>query len=276
MPAVKLSGFADEIAADPREQIATLQQNQIRYLELRGVWNTNVLDLKPDRIDEFRHMLDDAGIGVSAIGSPIGKVPIRSDLDAHFARFQVAVERACQFATAYVRVFSFYHPDESAEDCRSAVIEQFSRMTEYAAGAEVVLLHENEKGIFGDIPSRCHDLLTVIDHDHLRATFDPANFIQAGIDPATEAWPDLREYVACFHIKDALKRDKRVVPAGCGDGGLEPILAQAVAAGFRGFCSLEPHLKAEDPDYGGSGAERFSKAAGALRAVLAAAGIDTE
>lgn len=273
MPALQLSGFADEISADPQEQLDTLKRNQIRHMELRGVWNTNVLDLSTSRIQQLRRMLDDAGVGVSAIGSPIGKVSIRSDLDTHFSRFQVAVERAHEFGTRYIRIFSFYHRDESAEQCRDAVIAQLARMTGYAAAEGVILLHENEKGIYGDVPERCRELMLAVDDPHLRTVFDPANFIQCGVDPARQAWPALSEYVAYFHIKDALAEQKRVVPAGQGDGEVEWILGQAVGSGFSGFLSLEPHLKADDPAYGGDGSHRFDTAANALREVLARLGV---
>ena len=268
MPKVWLSGFADEIGPDPHEQIAVLQKTGVHYLELRGVWGKNVLDLSPPDIGEFRRMLADVGIGVSAIGSPIGKVQIRSDLDAHFDRFQIAVERAQQFATPNIRIFSFYHGEESAENCRDAVLEQMERMTHYAARCGCTLLHENEKDIYSDLPERCRDLMLSISHPNLRTTFDPANFIQSGANPREDAWPLVSKYVDYFHIKDAVASSGKVVPAGRGDGGLEWILDRALTAGFEGFLSLEPHLRPDDPLHGGTGAERFAKAVAALRQLL--------
>ena len=85
---IELSGFADEIAADARTQIDTLQKTEVRHLELRGVGGKGVLDLTGDEIASFKGQLVAAGIGVSSIGSPIGKVQIRADLEEHFTRFQ--------------------------------------------------------------------------------------------------------------------------------------------------------------------------------------------
>ena len=81
----------------------------MRFLELRAVGGKGVLDLDADEAAAFKRALDAADIGVSSIGSPIGKVQVRSDLDAHFARFRIAVESAQFFGARYVRVFSFYH-----------------------------------------------------------------------------------------------------------------------------------------------------------------------
>ncbi len=271
---VVLTGFADEIGPDPQLQIDTLSAVDVRFLELRAVGGKGVLDLDADEAAAFKRALDAADIGVSSIGSPIGKVQVRSDLDAHFARFRIAVESAQFFGARYVRVFSFYHEGEDASACREEVIDFFHRMVDVAESANVVLLHENESHIYGDVPTRCAELLDVVSRPALRAAFDPANFIQVGVDPLRDAWPLLKDRTDYFHIKDALAASRAVVPAGYGDGGLEVILRDAVDSGFSGFLSLEPHLKAEDPVHGGDGPERFIKSVTALRQVLERTGIE--
>lgn len=271
---VVLTGFSDEIGPDPQLQIDTLRAVDVRFLELRAVGGKGVLELSENETSAFKRALDSAGMGVSSIGSPIGKVQVRSDLDAHFARFRIAVERAQFFGARYVRVFSFYHQGEEAVACRGEVVDFYHRMTEAADSADVVLLHENESHIYGDVPTRCVDLLEAVATPSLRAAFDPANFIQVGVDPLSEAWPLLKDHTTYFHIKDALADSRAVVPAGYGDGGLEDILRDAVRSGFSGFLSLEPHLKAEDSVHGGDGPERFVKAVTALRQVLQRIGVE--
>ncbi len=271
---VVLTAFADEIGSDPQLQIDTLRSVDVRFLELRAVGGKGVLDLSENETLAFQNALDAAGIGVSSIGSPIGKVEVRSDLGAHFERFKIAVERAQFFGARYVRVFSFYHEGEEAVACRGEVVDFYHRMVEAAGSANVVLLHENESHIYGDVPTRCMDLLEAVANSTLRAAFDPANFIQVGVDPLLDAWPLIKEHTVYFHIKDALADSHAVVPAGYGDGGLEAILRDAVGLGFSGFLSLEPHLKAEDPVHGGDGPERFVKAVTALRQVLERIGVE--
>ena len=80
---VTLSGFADEISPDPREQLATLATESITHLELRSAWSVSVADLTGAQLAEFRAMLADAGVAVSAIGSPIGKIPVGAPCSAH-------------------------------------------------------------------------------------------------------------------------------------------------------------------------------------------------
>ncbi|MDA0337128.1 MAG: TIM barrel protein [bacterium] len=239
---VIVTGFADEIASDTGEQIAGLQAAGVTHIEVRGVNGTNVLDLSDDA----------AGIAASCIGSPIGKVQIRADLDEHFQHFQVALRRADQFGCHLVRLFSFYHEGEEPAAVRDLVVAQLQRMTAAAAAANMTLLHENERDIYGDTPERCLDLLAAVGDPHLQAAFDPGNFAALGVDTRA-AWKLLADRVSYFHIKDA---------------EVEPILQAALACGYAGYLSVEPHLKENDPDYGGGGAERFMLATRALRAIL--------
>ena len=264
---VTITGFADEIAADGGEQIDGLLAAGVRHVEVRRVGGSNVLDLSDDESAAFRRQLDDAGITVSSVGSPIGKTPLRSDLEAHFAQFLVALRRADQLGCRFVRVFSFRHEGEEAEQVRGEVIEQMRRMTDAAAETGITLVLENESRIYGDVPERCADLIESVDSPHLRGLFDPANFVTCGCDPL-QAWERLADHVIWFHIKDKVAATDRVVPAGHGDGEVEAVLADALDRGFSGFLSIEPHLRADDPDFGGTGAERFAIATAALRRVL--------
>src|SRR5450755_2431087 len=98
-----ISAFADEISPDLDDQIAVLGREEIKHLELRGVWNTNVLDLDDAQLADIKFKLDLAGIRVSSIGSPIGKVPIDASFDEHIHRFERAITCARFFGAAFIR-----------------------------------------------------------------------------------------------------------------------------------------------------------------------------
>ena len=109
-----LSGFADEISPDPAEQLAVLAQESIRHLEFRGAWSTNVADLDDAHLASFRAALDDAGVRVSAIGSPIGKTSVREAFQTEKDRMKRIAEIAHELDTTLVRVFSFFIPEGRA------------------------------------------------------------------------------------------------------------------------------------------------------------------
>ncbi len=263
---VKLSGFADEISPDLEVQLDTLDSLQIRFLELRGVWGKNVLDLTDEELDTVRDELRKRGIGVSAIGSPVGKVSIESDFAEYRPRVRRAIDVAIKMESPYIRMFSFYCRDRDAD--RTEVMRRMQAMIDMAAADGVTMVHENEKGIYGEQPDRCLDLHRTVQGHGFGATFDPANFVQAGVKPYDEAFPLLEPYILYFHIKDAVMGEGRVVPAGEGDGQLREILAAAKRMSYDGFLSLEPHLKVAGHSSGFTGPQLFAKAKDALCAIL--------
>jgi sugar phosphate isomerase/epimerase len=271
---VTLSGFADEISPDPREQLATLAAESITHLELRSAWSVNVADFTAAQVGELRVMLADAGVRVSAIGSPIGKIPLAAPLPPELDRMRRVAATARELGTAIVRVFSFFVPSgDPPERHRTQVIERMAALAEIAAGQGLVLAHENEKEIFGDTPGRCADLINSVNSPALRATFDAANFVQCGVRPFDEAYALLRPHLVYLQVKDALATTSEVVPAGEGDGQVRETLAALRDSGFEGFMSLEPHL-ARSGRYGGfSGPEGFTRAARSLRLILNELGI---
>jgi sugar phosphate isomerase/epimerase len=266
---VILSGFADEISPDPAEQLATLAAESITHLELRGAWSVNVADFTAEQVAAFRTAVDGAGVRVSAIGSPVGKIPVGAPLGPELDRMRRVADVAAELGTAIVRVFSFYIPGgDPPERYRQQVIDRMGALAGIAEDRGLVLAHENEKEIYGDTPDRCADVITAVGSPALRATFDPANFVQCGVRPHSDAYALLRPFLVYLQVKDALAATGQVVPAGEGDGQLRETLTALRDSGFTGFMSLEPHL-AQAGRFGGfSGPQGFRRAAQALKSLL--------
>ena len=265
-----LTGFADEISPELDEQLDTLAQESISHMELRSVWNTNVLDLTDDGLERIKLAAAQRGIGISSIGSPIGKVSVAEAFGPHLERFRRALRAADAMEAPYVRVFSFFIPEgQEPVRYREEVIDRMGILAREAEDSGVRLLHENEKEIYGDVPSRCVDILAGVGSPALRAAWDAANFVQCGVSqPFAEGYESLRPYIEYVHVKDALSGSGKVVPAGQGDGQLPETLSALRASGFDGFFSLEPHLASSGTYSGFSGPELFRKAAGAFKVLL--------
>ena len=260
-----LSAFADEISPNLEEQIRVLLENDIHFLEFRGLENKSIIDYSPAEIRAVSARLREAGIGVSALGSPIGKISINDPFPPHLERFKKAIDTAVILGAPNIRMFSFFIPKgENPDSYRGAVMERWFAFRQAAEGSGLSLLHENEKEIFGDTPERCLDLLQTMDSPLIRATFDPANFIQCGVEPYPRAYEILKNYITYVHIKDA-RWDGVVVPAGEGEARLGRTLRSLHASGYQGFLSIEPHLNDSLP---GGGPELFAIAANALKKLL--------
>lgn len=238
----KITGFADEIDSDFEKQIKVLHECNISFMELRSAYGKNISEYTLEEARQLKKILDRESIRVSAIGSPIGKIGITEDFEAHFQLFCHVVALAKLFQTKYIRLFSFYIPKgEKAENYKEMVFDRMNRMISYARKENVVLLHENEKGIYGDIADRCRELMERFYGDHFKQIFDFANFVQCGQEVFV-AFEILKPYIAYIHIKDASMDTHQVVPAGMGDGHLAEILGQLKAENYDGFYSMEPHL----------------------------------
>lgn len=266
----KISAFSDEIADDLETQIETLNRHNIEYIDLRSVDGKNVLDFTDEDISEIKSTLDEQDISVAGIGSPIGKVPVENEFDSHKDDCRRIFEIAEAFDVDYVRVFSYWIPeDDDPDQYREEVISRMQWKADVADETGVSIYHENEKDIYGDTPERCRDLATSVESSAFGLIFDPANFLEVGVQSYPDALVHLVEHISGVHIKDA-KFDVRgeIRPAGEGDGHIAEILSALDARDFSGYASLEPHLTEAGKMGGYSGPEGFGKAADALFKIL--------
>lgn len=275
-----LSAFADEIDPSLDIQMEVLRKFSISHIEMRGVDGKNVSEYTPEEMKQIKKRLDENGFSVSAVGSPIGKIEITDDMDAQMVLFRNVMELAKILETPYIRLFSFFMPKgEDPAKYRDEVLRRMNQYVTAAKGSGLILLHENEKNIYGDTAERCLDIVESIGSDQLRVTFDPANFVECNEETYPKAYHMLRPYLTYMHIKDCL-RGSYVVPAGQGDGNVEQILRELSSSGYRGFLSLEPHLtyfaglgalekeKRFEDETAGDGQAQFAMAVNALNAIL--------
>ena len=243
MNEIKIFAFADEASPNIYGQITALKENGLQGLEIRNVDNVNVSEISNAKAKEVKKKLDDAGLAVWSIGSPIGKIDIEKDsFSVHTEKFRRTLEIAEILGAENIRLFSFFIPkDKNPADYKEEVINRLGTFLDLAKGTGITLCHENEKGIYGDIPERCLEIHKAL--PEMPAIFDPANYIQCGAD-TLEGWKMLSGYVKYLHIKDALK-DGSVVPAGKGVGNLTFIIEDFRKNG--GKCvTIEPHLTVFD------------------------------
>ncbi len=238
MSNIKLCAFADETSPEIDLQIETLKRNSIPYLEIRNVDSVNIAKITLEKAKEVKSKLEANGLAVWSLGSPYGKIKITDDFAPHLDEFKYGLELAHELGAKCIRLFSFYEADDSTRDI---VMERLNAFVEAAKGSGVVLCHENEKGIYGDIASRCLDIHKTL--PELKCVFDPANFVQSNQD-TKEAWELLHNYIYYMHIKDALFGGK-IVPPGEGDGNI-PYLVKEYSKQGGGIMTLEPHLMVFD------------------------------
>ncbi len=275
---MKIYAFADEASPSLNGQIAAMKRNQLSGIEIRNIDGRSVSDIPLDQAKEIKRRLDDEGLTVWSVGSPIGKIDIeRDDFSKHLDRFRHTLDVARALDAGNIRLFSFYVPAGNADDYKQEVIDRLSRFVELSIGSGVTLCHENEKGIYGDVASRCLELYQAL--PDMKGIFDPANFIQCGQETLS-AWAMLKQYIKYLHVKDA-QADGIVVPAGKGIGHLPEIIQDYLAVGGQAL-TVEPHLRVfdglralehgerprVDTDGYASGDDAFDAACAALKNIL--------
>lgn len=238
----KIYAFADEASPMIDQQIEAMNRNSLNGLEIRNVDGTNVSEITVEKAVEVRKKLEDNGLSVWAVGSPIGKTDINGNFQKDIESFKHTLEIAHTLNAENMRIFSFYIPqDKAPSEFKNEVIDRLGKFTEIAEGSGIILCHENEKGIYGDNAERCFDILKAL--PQIKGIFDPANFVQCGVD-TLKAWDMLGEYIKYMHIKDAMT-DGSVVPAGFGAGNVKEIVNKYMNNGGSEF-TIEPHLAVFD------------------------------
>lgn len=235
-----LSAFADEASSDLKGQIAALKRNRIRFIELRGTEFGPVDFWSDATCRSVKDILDSEGIGVSALGSRLGKTPTDQSFGTSFESARRLCEICHMMGTDKIRMFSYYMPEgKTREDVREEVMERLEKLCELGKEYGVRMMHENEAKIYGENLEQVLDVHKSV--PALGGIFDPSNYRRAGVDQALTI-KTMIPYIDYIHIKDCTN-EREIVPSGYGDA----LIGETIAAHnevFEGvsYLTLEPHL----------------------------------
>lgn len=237
-----LSAFADEASDTIDGQIQALQRAGYKYIDLRGLGEHNISELPVELAQQAKQKLDAAGITVKMFGSPLGKIDITEDFQIDLDRLEHLAKMRDVFGCNWIRIFSYYNKNGLDKDqWQRESISRLKKLAQRAKELDLVLYHENERHIFGD---RCPEVLAIAcevrDGESFRLIFDFDNYNQSG-DDVWDNWQQLKDLTDAFHLKDSTK-DNVHVPIGQGNGQAKRIMADALARGWDGPLSLEPHV----------------------------------
>jgi len=272
---ITISAFGDEVDPDLRLQLDFCDSHGIRCIDIRGIDGVNVSKMTVAQARDYRQQMDDRGFRVPCLGSPLGKIRLDEDFDAHLDLTKHCCDIAEAFGTGAIRMFSFYAPrGQNIADHRGEVMDRLAAMVRVAEAAGMVLYHENERSIYGDVPERVKDVFSTIRSPHLKFLYDPGNLAVEGVAPYDEGWKKGLDALTEFlHIKDKVPGESTFVPAGEGQGQFPEIFRDLKARNWSGYMTLEPHMKAAGQYAGFSGPQMFSRAVAGLKRLLDQTGI---
>lgn len=238
-----LSAFSDEAGNTIEDQIQATQQAGLAFLDLRGVDGFNIAALPIENAQAIKRKLDAAGLQVQMLGSPLGKIDIAEDFEPEAEKLRHLSRVGDILGCPNVRIFSYYNKANASHAAwKDESLKRLSLLRGIARQEGLVLYHENERHIFGDLGS---DVLAIgrelRDETSFKLIFDFDNFNQSGED-VWATWQVLAGLTDGFHLKDSTG-DNQHVPVGQGNGRVREILEDAVARGWSGPVAVEPHLQ---------------------------------
>lgn len=239
----RISGFTDEIDHSLDVQLEYATKLNMGYIEIRRIDGVFTENCPTNVVEDAKKKLDDRGIGVSAIGSLLGRIDINAAFEEHLDSFKHSLELADILNTENIRMFSFFMPEGSDfSEHESKVFDRWNQFVEAASGTGIRLCHENETGTYGDNTARCLKLMQQFNGANVFMAFDAGNFVISGEEVYPKAFKTLRKHIEYVHIKDALTSLGQEVPAGYGEGGLREILRDLKSENYDNFLTLEPKL----------------------------------
>ena len=317
-PQIILSGFGDEAANDRTmdQQFSAMSAIGLRYMSIRfidaGNGIKNVMTLDDSEIETVKQKLDEYGLKIATLGSPIGKAKLCDVDDGNGASYKPFenylkedVVRACDlaetFGTKLLRGFSFYHPKGSdLEEHYAQAVDQVGKIAEVCKSRGLVFGLEVEANLVGQTGPLLARMHADINNESLVTIFDGANIVMQGYtaDQLYDHYVAMKPGLGWIHIKDFANPNpgkliehvdeealRQFVPADIGDTGhlrimkdfaefLPTLHDRMTALGVPGvFADMEPHVRGGGQFGGFSGPDGMGVALRAFCKVCDEAGV---
>jgi sugar phosphate isomerase/epimerase len=233
------------------------------WIELRGMWNKNILKLDAKEVEEARRILEKNKLRVTDIASPLFKVdwkgapiskfsPKRDQFNADFTFDQQdevldrSIELAKAFNTDRVRCFDFWRLDDQAP-YREAIDQKLLDAANVAGKKDILLVLENEMSCNTATGTEAAKVLAAVRTPHLMLNWDPGNASERGEIPYPNGYDLLpKDRIGHCHCKDSVKKpDGKYTWAPMG-GGMIDWVGQFKALkrdGYHFAVSLETHWR---------------------------------
>jgi L-ribulose-5-phosphate 3-epimerase len=214
----------DEIGQDFGRSCEVISREfGLEWIELRAMWNKNILNLDASEVAEARRILEKYKLRVTDIASPLFKVdwpgapksafsPKGAQFNADFTFDQQddvlarSLELAKVFQAERVRCFDFWRLDDPAP-YRAAMNEKLLLAAGVAGKKGVTLLLENEAACNTGTAAEAAKVLAEIKSPSFMLNWDPGNAASRGEKVFPDGYALIpKERIGHCHCKDVTKR----------------------------------------------------------------------
>jgi L-ribulose-5-phosphate 3-epimerase len=261
----RITVITDELGQDfGRACEVASREFGMEWVELRGMWNKNILKLDATEVAEARRILEKYKLRVTDIASPLFKVdwpgapkskfsPTGAQFNADFTYDQQGevLERSIALAKAFhtdrVRCFDFWRLEDPAP-YRAAMNAKLLEAANMAAKQGIILIIENEFACNTATGAEAAQTLAAVQSPSFMVNWDPGNAAGRGETPYPGGYNLLpKERIGHCHCKDIAKiTDAKEPPwAAMGRGAIDWV-GQFTALkrdGYHYAVSLETHWR---------------------------------
>jgi len=258
----RIAVINDEISQDFERACQVASGFGMKWIELRGMWNKNILDLDTNQVTESLRLLKKYDLRVTDIGSPLFKVdfpgapkskfsPKKDEFNAHFgsaqqdAVLEKCIETAKKFSTDRVRCFDFWRLDD-AKPYRPEINETLRKAAEKVGKQGLVLVLENEMSCNTGTGKEAAEVLAAVQTPSFMLNWDPGNAATLGEIPYPNGYDLLpKNRIGHCHCKDVVKNADKYDWAAMGKGIIDWVgqFRALKKAGYHYAVSLETHWR---------------------------------
>jgi len=264
---IPIGAITDEFSLDVDTALDAMSQVGMTVAELRLIGDRNIIDLSDDEVARLRERVEQRGMRVLGIASPVLKcvLPDAPPLDERFQQdvfgsaytiadqprlAQRAMEIAEKAGAKIIRVCSYWRTT-APEQCVDRIVAALRELADRAAERGLTIGLENEHACNVATGAEAGRVLAAIDHPALKAIWDPANAFILGETPFPAGYRSLpASRVAHVHAKDCVMDGLKPVFGPLGEMGVDwrGQIAALEKDGYSGAISLETHWRGPDGD----------------------------
>ena len=257
----KIAVINDEISQDfGRACEVASKQFGMQWMELRGMWDKNIVSLDEKEVAEAKRILTKYEIRVTDIASPLFKVdwpgaptskfsPKRDQFNASFTFEQQdevldrSIAMAKAFGTDRVRCFDFWRLEDQAPH-RKAMNDTLQKAAEKLSKAGMILILENEMACNTATGAEAAKVLATVPSRSFMLNWDPGNAAALGETPYPDGYNLLpKNRIGHCHCKDTVKKGDGYDWAAMGKGIIDWVGQYKALKrdGYHHVVSLETH-----------------------------------